>query len=308
MAAAYFCCNGKIAAVYAWDASRLFEQWGGVKIARRIERLYKIEYADTELSAAGDRGDVPQNNKGAAPEPPGQGGREHQRELETRSVEDAHKYFLDTICLEAGADFAAILLEEGYLLKLAYVWQAGQPAVKCPEGIDPEEYEELPKKVIRYTGRTYEEIVIAAKPAEGPFAGDEHIKNRPGISIICLPLKYNDVFTGLVYLESRENNRFNSLTVENIKRYSFYLVARQALERETAGSKSFVTDEVKERLTEREMEVLHYIAAGMTNKEIGEKLHISASTVKTHTLNLYGKLEVNSRIQAVTKAKALGLL
>jgi hypothetical protein len=82
------------------------------------------------------------------------------------------------------------------------------------------------------------------------------LKNMPGISIICLPLKCNDIFTGLIYLESRENNRFNSLTVEDIKRYSFYLVARQALERETVSSKVFIKDTVKDRLTEREMEVL----------------------------------------------------
>ncbi|HHW91341.1 MAG TPA: helix-turn-helix transcriptional regulator [Firmicutes bacterium] len=175
-------------------------------------------------------------------------------------------------------------------------------------GIDPEQFEKLPKKVIRYAGRTYEEIIIEAKPVGGPFAGDDHIKNMPGISIICLPLKCNEIFTGLIYLESRENNRFNSLTVEDIKRYSFYLVARQALARETVSSKVFIKDTVKDRLTEREMEVLCCIAAGMTNKEIGARLHISASTVKTHTLNLYGKLEVNSRIQAVTKAKALRLI
>jgi len=70
----------------------------------------------------------------------------------------------------------------------------------------------------------------------------------------------------------------------------------------------FVKETVKDQLTERETEVLYYMAAGMTNKEIGKKLHISASTVKTHTINLYGKLEVSSRIQAVTKAKALRLI
>ncbi|NMA14663.1 MAG: hypothetical protein GX930_05430, partial [Clostridia bacterium] len=52
---------------------------------------------------------------------------------------------------------------------------------------------DLPKKVIRYVGRTYEEVIIEAKPVEGPFAGDDYIKNRSSISIICLPLKYNDI-------------------------------------------------------------------------------------------------------------------
>jgi ATP/maltotriose-dependent transcriptional regulator MalT len=122
-------------------------------------------------------------------------------------------------------------------------------------------------------------------------------------------LKYNDIFTGLIYIESRNDNQFNPWTVEYIKRQAFYLVAKQALEREIGSSGNrFINQTVKDQLTEREMEVLYYIAEGMTNKEIGEKLCISASTVKTHTVNLYGKLEVNSRIQAVTKAKALGLI
>lgn len=61
-------------------------------------------------------------------------------------------------------------------------------------------------------------------------------------------------------------------------------------------------------LTEREVEVLWAISAGCTNKEIAKKLFISLATVKTHILNIYRKLEVNSRILAVEKAKEMGFL
>ena len=61
-------------------------------------------------------------------------------------------------------------------------------------------------------------------------------------------------------------------------------------------------------LSERELEVLHLIAAGLSNKEIAEKLFISLNTVKTHTKNINSKLDVNSRIKAVAHAKELGLL
>ena len=63
-----------------------------------------------------------------------------------------------------------------------------------------------------------------------------------------------------------------------------------------------------EPLSEREIEVLHLIAEGLTNSEIATKLILSLYTVKTHTRNIYGKLGVNNRIQAVTKAKTLGIL
>jgi LuxR family maltose regulon positive regulatory protein len=61
-------------------------------------------------------------------------------------------------------------------------------------------------------------------------------------------------------------------------------------------------------ISEREVEVLHLIAAGLSNREIADKLFISLNTVKTHTKNINSKLDVNSRTRAVARAKELGLL
>ena len=63
-----------------------------------------------------------------------------------------------------------------------------------------------------------------------------------------------------------------------------------------------------EPLTQREMEVLSLLARRLSNKEIATRLFISPRTVKNHTMNIYQKLEVNSRRQAVEKARALGIL
>lgn len=63
-----------------------------------------------------------------------------------------------------------------------------------------------------------------------------------------------------------------------------------------------------EPLTERELEVLALIAAGMTNQEIGQELIITVGTVKRHLHNIYGKLNVSNRTQAVTRARELNLL
>jgi LuxR family maltose regulon positive regulatory protein len=70
-----------------------------------------------------------------------------------------------------------------------------------------------------------------------------------------------------------------------------------------AGPSSFV-----ETLSEREREVLQLIAEGFTNREIADRLFLALSTVKVHTRNIYGKLGVHSRTQAVTRARELGLL
>lgn len=61
-------------------------------------------------------------------------------------------------------------------------------------------------------------------------------------------------------------------------------------------------------LTGQEMKVLERLAAGQANKEIARTLGLSPNTVKTHVANLYAKLEVSRRTQAVGKARDLELI
>ena len=63
-----------------------------------------------------------------------------------------------------------------------------------------------------------------------------------------------------------------------------------------------------EPLSDRELEVLHLIAAGLSNREIAGRLFISLSTVKGHTANIFGKLGVKNRTQAVSRARELELI
>ena len=63
-----------------------------------------------------------------------------------------------------------------------------------------------------------------------------------------------------------------------------------------------------EPLSERELELLRLIAAGMTNRTIAESLMVSVNTVKTHARSIYGKLGVHNRTQAAARARELGLI
>ena len=66
--------------------------------------------------------------------------------------------------------------------------------------------------------------------------------------------------------------------------------------------------DIIEPLSPREREVLQLIAAGLTNQEIAQELVLSSNTVKVHTYNIYSKLGVHSRTQAVRQATTLGIL
>ena len=81
---------------------------------------------------------------------------------------------------------------------------------------------------------------------------------------------------------------------------------------EFARSSSYRQDRViqplVEPLSERELEVLALIASGLSNSDIAQKLYITVGTVKRHINNIYGKLDVASRTQAIVKARELRLI
>jgi LuxR family transcriptional regulator, maltose regulon positive regulatory protein len=63
-----------------------------------------------------------------------------------------------------------------------------------------------------------------------------------------------------------------------------------------------------EPLSRREVEVLHLIAQGLSNQEISERLFLALDTVKGHNRNIFDKLQVQRRTEAVARARELGLL
>ena len=76
---------------------------------------------------------------------------------------------------------------------------------------------------------------------------------------------------------------------------------------EAAGQRTTVHP-LLDPLSERELEVLHLLVQGNSNQEIAEGLVITIDTVKRHVSNIYSKLGVHTRVQAVARARALGLL
>ena len=80
-------------------------------------------------------------------------------------------------------------------------------------------------------------------------------------------------------------------------------------EEQSDPSKSLVPEsDSVEPLSEREIQVLQLIAEGLTNQEVATRLYLSLHTVKAHARNIYRKLAVRNRTQAVAKGRTLGVL
>ncbi len=78
----------------------------------------------------------------------------------------------------------------------------------------------------------------------------------------------------------------------------------------TGGESAATPDQagLVEPLSERELEVLHLVAAGLSNRQIADQLIISPGTAKTHVHNICGKLGARNRTEAATRAKEIGLV
>ncbi|MDB5223464.1 MAG: atoS [Chitinophagaceae bacterium] len=138
------------------------------------------------------------------------------------------------------------------------------------------------------------------------------------------PLKLNDKVVGLIVVRTIHKNVYQQHHLYILKTVGNFVV--RALELAKMQAKPYVKTEgtqkewrwgnaeqlppkskkALEQLTEREKEVLFLLVTGLPNKAIAEKLFVSAGTIKTHTLNIYQKLDVANRTAAILKAIELG--
>lgn len=114
------------------------------------------------------------------------------------------------------------------------------------------------------------------------------------------------VFTVLgIWLAVRLTRTKTETVVVERERYIEAPVVRSATNGDFAANENAMD---RFGISNRELEVLQLMAKGMSNPEIAEALFVSLNTVKTHSGNLFLKLEVNRRIQAIEKARKFGLI
>jgi DNA-binding CsgD family transcriptional regulator/transcriptional regulator with GAF, ATPase, and Fis domain len=151
-----------------------------------------------------------------------------------------------------------------------------------------------------------------------PFAGSDPR------AAIYVPLKLNDKVVGLITVRTIHKNVYKQHHLYILKTVGNFVV--RTLELAKLSSRPYVqTDGIQKHwrwcnnenlsarslkalrlLTEREKEVLLLLVTGLSNKAVAEKLFVSPGTVKTHTLNIYQKMNVANRTSAILKALELG--
>jgi len=141
---------------------------------------------------------------------------------------------------------------------------------------------------------------------------------------LYVPLKLHNKVVGLITVRTIRKNMYQQHHLYILKTVGNFIV--RALELANISSKPFVKTEGTTKqwrwrseedllpaskkalklLTEREKEVLFLLVTGLPNKSLAKKLFVSSTTIKTHTLNIYKKMDVVNRTSAILKAMEWG--
>ena len=178
-----------------------------------------------------------------------------------------------------------------------------------------------------------QDMIVIAQATDGRQASDQWRKHRPNITLLDLrmpvldgvgvidEIRREDASARIVILTTydSDNDIYRAIKagakaylLKDARREELLDCIRKVNAGETcippALMQKLVTGLSSEPLTDREAEVLQLLAHGKTNKEIGAKLFISEFTVKGHLHNVFTKLNVLSRTEAIAAATRRGLV
>ncbi|GIP22918.1 ATPase [Paenibacillus sp. J22TS3] len=237
----------------------------------------------------------------------------HQMTLDTVLAE-----IMNTIMKHAGASKGALLTgTEDTLVIQVYSDSGASPITSSSELSDSSL---LPEGIIRYVFRSQEDIYYNGGE-ESWLIHNPYIAQHQPQSALCIPVTVHGTMMGVLYLENKLAQHVfmpgRTAVLQAMASHGIFMCVLQSAPElpyvqpdtgESGEEEHLGPDTIEEPLTERELEVLALLAAGLTNKEIAERLVIAIGTVKVHVKNIFAKLKVNRRINAIAQAKELRLI
>lgn len=184
---------------------------------------------------------------------------------------------------------------------------------------------------------------VAAEASEGAHALELLARLRPGLAVLATSLREPSGIevarksrvvspgTAVVLLEHRDERGTmlegfragaNGYVRSNVARIELLSTLRRAVAGESvvdpvaatelimqmAAESEMVARAIPEPLTRRELEILHLVAEGQTNRQIAERLIVAVGTIKVHVEHILGKLDARDRTQAAVRAVELGIV
>ena len=116
------------------------------------------------------------------------------------------------------------------------------------------------------------------------------------------------VWINVSVLSTSGDRRTGSLTVHLFRDVTATKELLTLVHDKLSGARPGPTAEAEKMLTRRELEVLRLVMQGLSTAKLAEQLHVSSATVRNHVQNIFGKLEVHSRLEAVVYATQHRLL
>jgi len=137
------------------------------------------------------------------------------------------------------------------------------------------------------------------------------LQGQEPASLMYVPLIIQKEIIGMLSVRTPAKNAYTNQSLETLKTLAVFI--SKAIENSRIIGAGTATIKIPgsyhlDPLSARELDVLNLLSKGFTNRAIAGELYISASTVKTHTLNIYMKLEAGNRTEAIFKAKQYGIL
>ncbi|HOL17134.1 MAG TPA: AAA family ATPase, partial [Bacillota bacterium] len=318
----------KTASAFLADACRCFEVWGASAITTQLKEKYSrfLHYSNPTDEKAIQESTAAFNYNKSLPGPP-------VKAESFSSFPDLASLLRSSwaqesnwremaerlICLlmeNTGAQKGGLIMYRGeeLYLEMAKIRAGGRFTGLAPSPL--KNNRNFSAAIVQYVAHTGNRLVLDDAAREGAFGRDPYVAENNVRSVCCLPLSGGGRLAGLLYLEnnliagafSREQGEMLQL-LGNQAAFLYRLSCLPA-EDPTRQSSNYPPKKqtLPEALTCREAEVLNMLAGGLSNREIAERLRLTENTVKSHIKSIYGKLGVNRRLQAVTRARKMELL